>query len=193
MIIYLVRHGITEWNLEQRIQGLTDIPLHEEGIKQAHKLGEKLQKKGRYSIIFSSPLLRAYETARVIGQYIDIPLVTNPLLHEINFGQWDRQQPKNFTGSERKLFDQWRANPASVSPPGGETVLEVKARLKLFLKNNELHEYQRPIIIVCHQIVGAVLACTLKDEDFSKMPDYYIKNTDYRVISANRATILHDR
>ena len=64
-MIYIVRHGQTDWNLEGRYQGRIDIELNETGINQAEKIKEEL--KGiKFDKIFSSPLKRAYKTAQII-------------------------------------------------------------------------------------------------------------------------------
>ena len=64
-MIYIVRHGETDWNKEHRIQGHKDIPLNEQGIKDAYVVKDKL-KDIKFDIVFSSPLKRAYETAKII-------------------------------------------------------------------------------------------------------------------------------
>lgn len=64
-MIYIVRHGETDWNVIGRNQGRTDIELNENGIKQAEETAKKLEKKN-FDMIFSSPLKRAYKTAQII-------------------------------------------------------------------------------------------------------------------------------
>lgn len=64
-MIYIVRHGQTDWNLEGRYQGRTDIDLNETGIKQAEKIRQEL-KSVKFDKVFSSPLKRAYKTAQII-------------------------------------------------------------------------------------------------------------------------------
>lgn len=64
-MIYIVRHGQTDWNLEGRMQGHSDIPLNETGINQAKIIKEKL-KDIQFDKVFSSPLKRAYQTAKII-------------------------------------------------------------------------------------------------------------------------------
>ena len=64
-MIYIVRHGETDWNKEHRIQGHVDIPLNDQGKLDAKKAKDKL-KKVKFDVVFSSPLSRAYETAKII-------------------------------------------------------------------------------------------------------------------------------
>ena len=64
-MIYIVRHGQTDWNIEGRNQGRTDIELNETGIKQAEETAKKLEGK-KFDMVFSSPLKRAYKTAQII-------------------------------------------------------------------------------------------------------------------------------
>ncbi len=70
-LLYLVRHGQTDWNLERRIQGSTDIPLNATGRAQAARTGELLARR-RWDAIASSPLARALETGRIIGERVGI-------------------------------------------------------------------------------------------------------------------------
>ena len=64
-MIYIVRHGETDWNILKKLTGQTDIPLNLNGIKQAKEVREKL-KNIKFDYVFSSPLKRAYETAKII-------------------------------------------------------------------------------------------------------------------------------
>ncbi len=70
-LIYLVRHGETDWNRQRRIQGSTDIPLNDLGRSQAARTGSLLSAR-RYNLVASSPLSRALETGRIIAQAVSI-------------------------------------------------------------------------------------------------------------------------
>jgi uncharacterized phosphatase len=70
-LLYLVRHGETDWNLARRIQGSTDIPLNDTGRAQAERAGALLARRN-WDGIASSPLSRAYETAQIIGTAVGI-------------------------------------------------------------------------------------------------------------------------
>ncbi|MCI6858698.1 MAG: histidine phosphatase family protein [Eubacterium sp.] len=103
MNIYLIRHGETEWNKKAKMQGQVDIPLAPEGIEQA-----KITAEGMAGIpfdyIFSSPLKRAYETARIIRGDRQIPIETDDRLKEMSFGI-----------AEGRNFNKIKRNPAMVN------------------------------------------------------------------------------
>lgn len=87
--LILVRHGQTDWNLTKRIQSYTDVPLNEVGRSQTQQVTIKL-KDIKIDVIYSSPLSRAYESAKIIAQYHKgIEIIKEPALTEINMGEWD--------------------------------------------------------------------------------------------------------
>ena len=85
MNIYFVRHGQTDWNIQNRLQGSSDIPLNSTGIEQAHILADKLRST-HFDYIISSPLNRALNTANIINQNRNIPLTIDDSLVERGFG-----------------------------------------------------------------------------------------------------------
>lgn len=87
-LFYLVRHGQTDWNREDRLQGHTDIPLNEMGRMQAIQLSEQL-KDIPFHAVFSSDLKRAFETASLIVGSRSFSIKTDPRIRERNFGSWE--------------------------------------------------------------------------------------------------------
>ena len=85
MKIFFVRHGQTDWNIQNRLQGSVDIPLNPTGINQAHILADKLNSI-HFDLIISSPLSRALHTANIINENRNIPLMTETSLLERSFG-----------------------------------------------------------------------------------------------------------
>ena len=84
MKLYVVRHGQTDWNVQHKLQGSVDIPLNSTGLKQAQELSTKIETLD-FNLIISSPLSRALETAKIINQKKNVPIVTNNLLAERSF------------------------------------------------------------------------------------------------------------
>ena len=85
---YFIRHGQTDWNLEKRMQGHTDIPLNQVGLEQAERAAD-LFEKIRIDVIISSPLSRAYKTAEAIAKRKGLEIIAEPLLKERHFGKFD--------------------------------------------------------------------------------------------------------
>lgn len=89
MVIYMVRHGQTDWNKQRVMQGLTDVPLNETGIRQALDAKEKL-KSVNFDICFSSPLKRAKKTAEIIT-YNKCKIIEDDLLLERFMGELEKK------------------------------------------------------------------------------------------------------
>ena len=99
MSIYVIRHGKTDWNLESRIQGKTNISLNEIGINQAEEVREKLENK-EIDLIISSPLDRTRQTAEIINKNMKLPIKYNENLMERNFGIYE--------GKNSKEIEDWK-------------------------------------------------------------------------------------
>lgn len=87
-LIYLVRHGESVWNAEERLCGRTDIELSEAGRRQAERLGERLRGLPP-AAIYASPLGRTAETASIIGLGTGLTPILDPRLIELNYGAWE--------------------------------------------------------------------------------------------------------
>lgn len=119
--IYLVRHGVTEWNKQFRYQGAADIPLSAEGEEQAERVGLRLSQLPVERIV-SSPLRRAMATAGKIADLVGVDSVEQwEDLREVNFGDWE-----GLTVSEivdkfgEDIFNAWRSAQIDVSATNGE-------------------------------------------------------------------------
>ena len=128
MRLVLIRHGATEWNLNKRIQGHTDIPLSDRGRKAL--LGLSLPTDLDITRWYSSPLIRAVDSAQLLD--IKAPRI-EPALIEMNWGDWEGEILKPL---RRRLGDEMRHNEArglDFRPPGGESPREVQQRLQPWL------------------------------------------------------------
>jgi glucosyl-3-phosphoglycerate phosphatase len=86
--LLLVRHGETDWNAEGRLQGQTDRPLSDYGRRQARQLADDLE-GADFRAIYSSDLVRARETAEIVGRRLEIPVELDPDLREKDWGTWE--------------------------------------------------------------------------------------------------------
>jgi broad specificity phosphatase PhoE len=119
MNIILARHGETEWSLNGRHTGLTDIELTENGILQGKRLGERLGGK-KFSKVYSSPLKRAHKTCELAGYGEGVEITD--LLLEWDYGEFEGIK----TVEIRKTYPEWNVFKGPV--PGGESIEQVSAR-----------------------------------------------------------------
>ena len=87
-MLYIMRHGKTDWNEKRKLQGRTDIPLNEEGIGMAKKAAEEC-KNIHFDICYCSPLIRARTTAQIVLEGRNVPIVTDDRLMEMGFGEYE--------------------------------------------------------------------------------------------------------
>ena len=133
MLIYIVRHGVTEWNKLKKLQGAADVPLAKEGIRLAEETGKAL-KDVKFDICFTSPLSRAKQTAECILGNRDIPIIPDKRIQEINFGVLEgdkvRDPEGNYIDPQIEIFFKDPVN--FKRPENGENIFDVIARTKDF-------------------------------------------------------------
>ena len=133
MLIYIVRHGLTEWNKLKKLQGAADVPLAKEGIFLAEKTGEAL-KDVKFDICFTSPLSRARQTAECVLGDRNVPIIPDKRIQEINFGDLEggcvRDAEGNYIDPQVETFFRDPVN--FKRPKNGEDIFDVIARTKDF-------------------------------------------------------------
>ena len=102
-MLYIMRHGKTDWNAKHKLQGRTDIPLNEEGIQMAEQAKEKY-KDVNFDICYCSPLVRAKQTAEIVLEGRNIPIVYDDRLMEMCFGVYEGvTHPSQIEGSPIRI------------------------------------------------------------------------------------------
>ena len=146
--IILARHGQTEWNLQYRFQGRTNVKLTETGKRQAHALAERLS-SWPVEIVYTSPLDRAYYTAEAIAERHGLTPEILPELEEINFAGWEGESIPGLEKEQHAAFAAWRSDPFFYPPEGAETWEKLYARLSRAVKTFLGGDYKR-IVVVSH-------------------------------------------
>ncbi|MEI6309534.1 MAG: histidine phosphatase family protein [bacterium] len=131
--IYLVRHGSTAWNEIVRFRGVTDIPLSEKGRNQALALGRWFAGIP-LSAIFSSPLIRAQETARAIAEQRHLPIMLRDGLRSVNYGSWEGQSEAEVEQQDPEAFQLYLEGIECFRFPQGETLDDLRKRAVLVLE-----------------------------------------------------------
>lgn len=148
MKLFLVRHGETDWNVKSLYQGQTDVPLNENGKRQAEDLALKM-KNYPLDAIFSSDLKRACETAEIINAYHNLKLQKSPLVREKCFGEMEGKLKKEVLKAHPKYFLPEGGVDLSYTLPGGESWDEVWDRVKKFFDNLKKQDFEN-VLIVTH-------------------------------------------
>lgn len=161
---FCMRHGMTDWNRERRIQGIEDIPLNEEGREQARTWAASL-KGGGFDLIVTSGLSRARETASIINETLNLPAVEDLRLNEQDWGEWS-----GLTGGELKkkgnLLKQQEKKGFEFRPKGGESRNEVLMRTCDAFMDLTEHHPGKTVLVVAHNGILKCLAHALSGQDY---------------------------
>ena len=147
--ITAVRHGETAWNVDTRIQGQLDIGLNAKGRWQAERVGAALAQED-ISVVYSSDLCRAYDTALSIAQPHGLVVQTDEGLRERGFGEFEG---KTFTDIEAAWPEQalqWRKRVPDYTPPGGESLLQLRERVVHCVQALAQRHVGQHIAVVAH-------------------------------------------
>ena len=152
MLLYLVRHGETDWNSQRRIQGTTDIPLNDVGRAQAARTGRLLARR-QWDAVVTSPLSRAFETGSIIAAELGLPVpTTDSRLVERNYGE---AEGLDFEEMQR-LF------PEDTKVPGRERRSVVAARALEALMDIAHAHPAESVVVVSH---GGLIRSVLRKVD----------------------------
>ncbi len=158
MRIYLVRHGATLANDEQRFTGHLDVPLSEAGEQQAAATAEWFRARA-LSLIVSSDLRRAERTAHIIAHHHGMPVVKDADLRELSMGDWEGWERAAIQASDPTRYSSWRRDPVAHAAPGGETLSDLSSRVgRALLRYRQSHAEHR-ILWVTHSGVIRAFLC----------------------------------
>ncbi|MDE0205892.1 MAG: histidine phosphatase family protein [Candidatus Tectomicrobia bacterium] len=155
-LLYVMRHGLTNWNQSRRIQGHLDPPLNATGRAQARLAGLRLARAG-VAALYSSDLQRACETATLVGRAAGLRVVQNVGLREINFGIWQGLSSQEIRQRHPDVYAARRDNPYDVAPAGAETWRQFYDRAVQTVKDILAAEQAGPVVLVTHSGVCTVL------------------------------------
>ena len=166
MIIYMMRHGETDWNVQHLFQGRTDIPLNENG-REVARLTRDAMKDIEFDLAYCSPLCRAKETAQIILEGRDIPLLEDERIIEMGFGNYEA---KSMSTLDEQIMTFFEHPEAYIDKDGIEPFEAVLARAKDFLEDIIANsDYQDKIILVATHgamirgLIGALKKKPIKD------------------------------
>lgn len=170
-ILYVTRHGQTEWNFERRAQGHLNSDLTALGREQARRLGERL-KTITLDVAYTSTVGRTQQTASIAlataGK--DIPVYQRDDLREINFGSWEGQLWADIEAKEPERLSKLWSRPSEYQPDTGESIVQTVNRIKGAMQDIIAKHRGQTIFIVAH---GGVVKALMYAYDHGVLDNFW--------------------
>lgn len=186
--IFLVRHGTTEYNEVDLLQGRLDNPLNKRGIKEAELLSVQLRKE-KFDVFFHSPLNRTRQTAEILNKFHQLECITMDCFTEIDLGDWEGQKYQQVIEKNRPFYQRWMSDP-TIPIPGGESFIEVFERVRPGVEKI-LNSPFRKILVVGHATVNRGILGNLLGMDPSIAGLFRMKNAAYSKLLVFKNPLRH--
>ena len=173
--LILVRHAEANTSAHGRCYGSLDVDLSPEGRSHADALGAVLSSFGVH-VLYSSPLRRALETARLIGAHLGLEPLVRPDLRELDFGELEGRTYDDIATSEPALWRTWMETPTAVCFPGGESYADLRTRVANVLQEIRAQHSGSVVALIAHGGVNRSLlapALGLRDGEIFAIPQDY--------------------
>ncbi|MDO5097017.1 MAG: histidine phosphatase family protein [Peptostreptococcaceae bacterium] len=175
-MLYIMRHGKTDWNAKRKLQGRTDIPLNEEGREMARQAASAYRDV-HFDICYCSPLARAKETAEIVLQGRNVPIVFDERLREMSFGVYEGLE-KSFEIPDCPVNLLFQNPEAYVAVEDGESLAQLYERTGEFLNEvvKPALEKGMDILIIGHGAMNCSIICQVKNLPLEKFWSEGIEN-----------------
>ncbi len=161
MRILLLRHGETDWNLQGRCQGITDLDLNDRGKRQAMDVAAHLSTE-KIDAIYSSDLKRALHTAEIIRRSHDLDVTADSDFRELNHGELEGLTFTDIRSFYPDFLTRWRSEPARLIVPGGERLVDVEQRVwKGIERIVSSHSSDEKVVVVSHNFPILAILCRI--------------------------------
>jgi phosphoserine phosphatase len=149
---YLLRHGTTEWNKDQRFRGRKDIPLSEYGLKEAEAVADVLENEG-IDYVCASPLRRSVQTLTPLAKRFGKNVELQESVIDMNFGDWEGVSVEDAEKQYPEMFNTWKHNPEDVTFPGGESLAKVQDRAMSGILELAKKYPDKKVAVCSHRVV----------------------------------------
>ncbi|MEM9413239.1 MAG: histidine phosphatase family protein [Planctomycetota bacterium] len=164
--IIIVRPGLSELDEQGRIAGNLDVPLSEEGKKQANQIANEL-KKFNISKIVSGPTTASNETAEILATICGSKVKLDDDLKNFDCGLWHGKRIEELKETQPKIFKLWQEQPSAVSPPNGENLETLTSRVQKFAKKITKKPKPGTIVVVAAEPVATTLRSIIESVDIA--------------------------
>jgi broad specificity phosphatase PhoE len=173
-MIFLARHGETADNAARRFQGQGDVPLNARGMEQARELAA-LAAQREWAALWTSPVVRARQTADIVGAAIGLAPRPDARFAEHDVGAWQGRLFDDVQREDPQLWSRWQAAGEDWRFPGGESLGELQARVvDGLVAVTQSHEL--PALVVCHRGVIRAALCHTRNEGLATFQTISVPN-----------------
>lgn len=186
MQILLLRHGETDWNLQGRCQGATDLDLNQIGMRQVSEIAGYLSQE-KIHAVYSSNLKRAIRTAEAIGLPHNLAVTIDDSLRELHHGEFEGLTFPEIRAIYPDFIQKWREKPTELLIPGGERLIDVEKRV--WEGMNRIVQRHRPeetVVIVSHNFPILAILCRITGTPLNQYRSFHLDPCGVNRISYHR-------
>ncbi|MGI6686150.1 MAG: alpha-ribazole phosphatase [Bacillota bacterium] len=180
-LLYLIRHGETEFNAKKACYGWIDCSLNQKGFQQAQKVAELL-KDVSFDVVISSPLKRARETAAIVSKVSSEEIILDERLKELNFGSWEGKHYQRIEQEDPENWRIWINNWKEAAPPGGESFKDMYRRVEESIKDILEKYADESLLLVSHQGCLRTIICVLLNMGYEGFMHFSFKQDTYSLL-----------
>ena len=190
MVLYVARHGETDYNAQGRYAGSTDVPINQKGVCQAQELAERLTGM-TFDAVISSPMLRARQTADIVCSVLDMQYTVYEEFAERDMGIYEGMIREEANKRHHNLhFSRLHAINPDEAPEGGESLRQVCDRINHGMRRLYRDYGGQNILLICHGFSARAVHRYCHDLSFDEMPGEVLKNCEYVSYNWNEGTDL---
>jgi len=190
--LYLVRHGETDWNREQRLQGTLDVPLNSLGVAQARRLADYFVRIP-VGCIVSSPLARASATAAILAEACACPYTIDARLREIDHGSWSGRTLPDLGQCFPSLVKGEQLLPEAFEVSRGEPLLAVYRRASEALADLLDGYGGQSVVVVGHGVTLAAIWCAATGLEMARLHECRPPNAGGVVLTFSQRQLVDAR
>ncbi|MDZ4656866.1 MAG: histidine phosphatase family protein [Bythopirellula sp.] len=166
--ILLVRAGKTDYDCQNRIQGVLDLPLSEEGWQKVAALAEELHQQS-VDAIYAGPDQASQQTAELVSVSLQQKVKTNKDLHNLDLGLWQGMLIEDVKNKQPKVYKQWIEHPETVCPPEGESLSAAQDRLQTALDKITKKYKDGTVALVLAEPLASLLCNLVREDDLGNL------------------------
>jgi len=170
MKLYLIRSGKTDYDSENRLKGILDIPLNEEGIDEMRGVAEELSEIN-FDSVYTGKVKSAKQSADIIATKLHKKVKVKELFQEVNLGLWQGLLEQEVKQKHPKSYKQWHENPSTVCSPEGEPFQNALERVNKGISRiaKKYNKQDNTILLVAPRLLASVVKCLLSQSDLNKI------------------------